>query len=263
MKKIIDLYRFLFARPCFFSLNKSLFNLSLRGLGVMNYENELVSGESWFLNTYLAKLDRPVVLDVGANVGNYASLVLESNPQTEIYAFEPHPVNFEKLQARCKGLNQVSLANLAVGEVSGEKLLFDLKGRDGSSHASLHQGVIECIHKEESVEHSVNVVDLDSWIQSNQLDRIDLLKIDTEGNELAVLEGAKELIAQKKIRAIHIEFNEMNVISRVFFKDFWDSLPSYKFYRLLPNGWIPIERYGALNCEIFAFQNIVAILDHK
>jgi hypothetical protein len=87
-----------------------------------------------------------------------------------------------------------------------------------------------------------------------------LLKIDTEGNELDVLRGAINSINQKKIKAIHFEFNEMNVISRVFFRDIYLMLKDYKLYRLLPYGMTEINVYSPLFCEIFAYQNIVAIL---
>ena len=75
-----------------------------------------------------------------------------------------------------------------------------------------------------------------------------------------VLRGITEFIQSGKIGAIHFELNEMNVSSRTFFRDFWDILPNYVFYRLLPTGMVKIERYSPLFCEIFAYQNIVAIL---
>ena len=49
----------------------------------------------------------------------------------------------------------------------------------------------------------------------------------------------------------------MNVISRRFFKDFWDFLPEYDFFRLLPEGVLPLVQYVPSHCEIFAYQNIV------
>lgn len=58
---------------------------------------------------------------------------------------------------------------------------------------------------------------------------------------------------------IHFEFNETNIISHVFFRDFWQQLPGYDFYRMLPSGLIHLKRYSPLLCEIFAYQNIVAI----
>jgi len=76
-----------------------------------------------------------------------------------------------------------------------------------------------------------------------------------------VLRGGIKTLKKKKIKAIHFEFNEMNVVSRCFFRDFWKILDQYKFYRLLPNGMLEIRNYTPLSCEIFAYQNIVAILD--
>ena len=66
---------------------------------------------------------------------------------------------------------------------------------------------------------------------------IDLLKIDTEGNEFNVLKGAKKLFEFNKIKAIHFEFNQMNIVSKSSFKDFWDLLnENFIFYRILPRG---------------------------
>ena len=87
-----------------------------------------------------------------------------------------------------------------------------------------------------------------------------MLKIDTEGHEFAVLRGASNLLKTGRIDVIHFEFNEMNVVSRVFFKDIWDFLPNYDFYRMLPDGLAQIKNYSPVFCEIFAYQNIVAKL---
>ena len=74
---------------------------------------------------------------------------------------------------------------------------------------------------------------------------------------MKVLEGARELILGKMINIIAFEFNEMNVISRVFLKDFFNILPEYNFFRLLQDGYISLS-YSSLN-EIFAYQNIIAV----
>lgn len=55
LQKIIDIYVWFFAKPCFKKFNKLLFRLSLAGLGILNYKNNKASGESHFLNNYLAK----------------------------------------------------------------------------------------------------------------------------------------------------------------------------------------------------------------
>jgi FkbM family methyltransferase len=250
----------LFARPFFSKFNKLLFHLSLRGLGVLNYESDAVSGEARFLNSRLSKLDNGCVLDVGANIGRYAERVRRANPMVKIFCFEPHPQNFKNLCENTRGI--ISAAhNVAVGSSAGSMKLYDYRVNDGSSHASLYQEVIEKIHAQPSVCHDVAVTTIDDFLAENDINRISLLKIDTEGHELAVLKGAIKSIGAGKIEAIHFEFNEMNVVSRTFLRDFFDLLPNYKFYRLLPNGLLPFANYDPVFCEIFAFQNIVAMRD--
>jgi len=255
----LRIYRALFAWPPFFRLNKFLYRLSLSGMGVLNCENDAVSGEPRFLKTFLKARSGCVVFDVGANIGNYSRRVLDACPDAVVYAFEPHPRTYAALQNNVRESSFFPV-NAAVGEKEGEASLFDYAARDGSSHASLFRDVIESIHNAESVEHKVRVIALEAFAKSRNIERIDLLKIDTEGNELGVLKGMLGYLGAGRIAAIHFEFNEMNVSSRTYFRDFWDLLPNYDFYRLLPGGMARIDRYVPVYCEIFAYQNIVAIL---
>jgi hypothetical protein len=62
------------------------------------------------------------------------------------------------------------------------------------------------------------------------------------------------------IKIIQFEFNEMNIVSRVFLKDFYQILKAYKIYRLCETELIPLFHYDSIN-EIFKFQNIIAIHD--
>lgn len=256
---ILRAYRALFARRLFFKLNKLLYNLSLSGMGVLNFENDRISGESRFLKSLLKGRAGCIVLDVGANVGDYSRRVFQACPQATVYAFEPHPKTYSILSRSIQQSGFIPI-NAAAGDKEGEVSLFDYEEKDGSSHASLYRGVIENIHKAKSIEHKVRVIELGRFARSRNLERIDLLKIDTEGNELSVLKGMLDHIGDGKIGAIHFEFNEMNVASRTFFRDFWDLLPNYDFYRMLPDGLVEIESYSPIYCEIFAYQNVVAIL---
>jgi FkbM family methyltransferase len=236
-----------------------LYKLSLSGLGVLNYENDKVSGEYRFLQDYFKDLKNGVVLDVGANVGNYSKRIKEIESSTTVIAFEPHPRTFEKLQLRANELG-FKAYNVAVGASgNGQLTLYDYAEKDGSPHASLYRGVIESIHKREAIGHDINVISLDDFVTDNGIDRVHLLKIDTEGYELEVMKGFLSFIKAGRVDAVQFEFNEMNVFSRVFFKDFWEMLPSFDFFRMLPDGIVRIEAYSPVYCEIFAYQNIVAI----
>jgi len=260
---IYKLYAYIFGRRIFSKFNKFLYHISLRGLGILNYYGEYFIGEKYWLREYLKNIKRPVVIDVGAHVGDYTRDVLECNQGALIFAFEPHPMAYKKLITNVTS-NNIHAFNLAVGNVNGITELYDYDTEDSSVHASLYKDVIEGLHKGKSKSYSVNIIKLDDFLQEKDIDRIDLLKIDTEGNEYNVLLGVESYLRSNKIRAIHFEFNEMNIVSKVSFKDFWDLLDKYKFYRILPGGeLLEIKNYYPVSCEIYAFQNIVAILDES
>jgi len=202
-----------------------------------------------------------VILDVGANVGKYSALARSLNQDVRIYAFEPHPVTYAVLEQTATSLNFTSI-NAAVGSEDGEITLYDYASNDGSSHASMYAGVIEGIHKGgKPVSHKCPILSLDGFCKERDIDEVRLLKIDVEGHEMAVLQGASRLITNKRVKMLHFEFNEMNIESRTYFKDFWDFLAAdYDIYRMLPDGLVPIRNYSPVYCEIFAYQNIVALL---
>jgi len=123
----------------------------------------------------------------------------------------------------------------------------------------LHGELFTLLHKPENIRSfEVELDTLDNYCENQKLSFIDFIKIDTEGNELAVLQGARQMIATGGLPFIQFEFNEMNVISRSFLKDFYKVLEGYEFFRLMPNGLFPLGAYNAGN-EIFAFQNIIAL----
>jgi FkbM family methyltransferase len=261
LKLVNDLYRLLFARKIFYKFNKLLYCLSLRGLGVLNFESDklAISGEDHFVKHHVPKIGKGIIFDVGANVGDYAKVLRESNNNAEIYSFEPHPITYQKLITNIEGLG-IKTFNVGVGSAEGTLKLFDYADKDGSEHASLYKEVIETIHKGKVVEHEVKIITLEAFANEYKIERVHLLKIDTEGHEMEVLKGFEQFIRENKVDLIHFEFNEMNIASRVFFKDFWEFLPNYEFYRMLPDGLVPIRNYNPIYCEIFAYQNIVAKL---
>lgn len=256
-------WRSLAARPSCQKINEFFFECSLNGLGILNYQNSLISGEQNFIKQIVPLFtteNNPTIFDVGANIGDYTNLLHEVFPNSLIVAFEPNPLTYYKLEKRFSKENVVTnMKGLSSSNTSMK--FYDQKNCHETSkhgHASLYKEVIEDLHNVEAIEMEVSMLTLDSYVEENSIDRINLLKIDTEGHEFEVLKGASESLRQNKIDIIHVEFNEMNIISRVFFKDFTEILPNYKPYRLLPTGAIPLYK-SPLKTELFAFQNIVFV----
>lgn len=256
---LFNLYAKIFAKRKFIKLNKFLFNLSLRGMGVLNYKDNLISGEYSFLKNYFKSIDTGgVIFDVGANVGNYSEMIIENCTSLPIYAFEPHPITFSELN-RVANIHNFCAINIGMSDRAGKITLYDYFQQKSSSHASLYKDVFTQMHKKEIVEYDVNVSTIDLFCDNYNIDNIVLLKIDTEGHEYAVLKGAKKMLGENRINAIHFEFNEMNVISKIFLNDIIQLLPDFSFYRLLPNELLEVMDERSCFQNIFAYQNIVAI----
>lgn len=259
-KIILKGYRMLFAKRVFRKMNTRLFQLGLSGLGVMNYENDKVSGERYVIRNLLHQLiksSHPVFFDVGANVGEFSTALSASFPLATTHAFEPHPENFRMLEGSIDP-KRVKCHNIALGSATGPAKLFDRSSVNGSEHASLHEAVISDIHKEDATVVETQVFMLDDIAENEEIEFIDFLKIDTEGHELFVLQGASRLLETGRIGCIQFEFNEMNTVSRVFFSDFRKILMDYDLFRLLPKGLLPLND-SPLRTELFAFQNILVI----
>ncbi|MCX6704615.1 MAG: FkbM family methyltransferase [Candidatus Woesebacteria bacterium] len=243
-----------------------MYKLALRGLGVLNSEGPKATGEAWLCRKLNQKMQVRTVVDVGANLDIFG---ISEFSRANIYACEPHPETFLKMRqefaAKIKR-GYLHLINIALSDHSGTANLWDFADDAALKHtqptstlSSLQKAVIEDIHKQKAQSYKVKVTTLDALASSLNIQHIDILKIDTEGNELKVLVGGRNMLRRKKVEVILFEFNEMNVISRTFFYDFVKLLPDYRFFRLLPSGLISITEYRPITHEIFGFQNILCV----
>ncbi len=258
LEKIVGpVYAKLFSRPAYYPINKAIYHLGLRGMGMQNCTPS-TSGERHFLKNMLPGLletEAPVFFDVGANIGSYSEQLYNYFPNATIHAIEPHPANFNKLSKKVSSFAQCH--NCGLGDTKGSFVLYDRANNDGSTHASMHKKVFTQTNTE-TVTHTITLNTLDDFAQDINIDRIDFLKIDTEGHEFSVLQGAQQLLSAKKISVIQFEFGAGHCFSRHFLHDFKEILSNHDLYRLLPGHCLKLD-LPLLETEIFAFQNIVAL----
>lgn len=252
-----------FARPAFRKLNEALVHFGVRGLGALNYEDDIVSGESWFIRRFLKSwldgVEQPVLFDVGANEGAYSKALCNSFPTARIHSFEGHPKTFQRLVVATRGL-PVNTANTAVGAKCGRITLFDYVSTPaGSEHATVIPSVLRVFQSGDTVSYDVPLITIDSYCRSKMIDTIDFLKIDVEGNEYATLVGAADMLRRRKIGVVQFEFNHMNLFAKVCMEDFFTVLSGYDLFRLLPSGLLLLDRKDLFQSNLFLFQNIVAL----
>lgn len=252
-----------FLQYIFRKLERDPLNFAYNNIGILNYENDKVSGEDFLLAEvlplYISTSKNTVFFDVGANIGEYSTNLAAIYSNSDIYSFEPNINTFNILRKNVDSLKTITPINIGLSDTKKKSEIFTYLSDLNSQHASLYEEVFSELHKNTNI-ISINIEldSLDNFCIKNNINTIDFLKIDTEGNEWDVLTGSIQMINKGKIKIIQFEFNEMNIISRVFLKDFYQILKDYKIYRLSEKGLIPIFQYNSTN-EIFKFQNILAI----
>lgn len=240
-----------------------------QNMGILKHGDHEISGEQFVLQyivgPYASSKTRFVVLDVGANTGSYCDAVIRQIPNAEIYAIEPNPSAFELLRRNVQG-NNIRTFNIGVGAKTGVDKIYayrqdhatQLASRYREAFSQLHRFNGELVQESDIIEIEMESVTLRDFCRENGIETVDFLKIDVEGNELEVLKSGNNMIVEDKIHIIQFEFNELNVLSRVFLKDFYDLLPQYEMFRIDSNRLIPLGAYDSVN-EIFKYQNILAI----
>ena len=217
--------------------------------GGINYEVKIASD---FLGAIGAT--DIVVLDIGANVGDYSAAILRVFPKAKIFAFEPSSYALTVLQERFKGNDSVTIVPYALGSSNSMKTLWSDVA--GSGLASLSKRRLNPFDTGFNVSEQVEVITLDSWVDNTKI-LPSFIKIDVEGHELDVLKGGSKTLS--KVHLVQFEFGGANIDSRTFFRDLWYLLTEIGFdiYRISPNGLIHISRYSESD-ECFAYSNFFA-----
>ena len=146
-----------------------------------------------------------VMLDVGANIGVTTAMANAIVPDVRVMAFEPSPKAFACLTATVKANGaRAQTTRCCVGETDGETAFFEMDFLAGShmiaaDHPTIHDSPA-----------NIPVVSLDSWVEREGLERVDLVKIDVEGFESDVLKGMTALNARFG-PLVFMEFNTFTI----------------------------------------------------
>lgn len=150
----------------------------------------------WDIKRQLPAVTSPTVMDVGANAGQTSLAVRRAFPGATVHAFEPVAETFAILQQAVGADRQVHASRLAV---SSEVGVVHLQAQAQLSH------IVPASSAGGADVESVDAVTLDAYCAQHQIRRIDILKTDTEGHDLAVLKGASQLFADGSVNWVFVE----------------------------------------------------------
>lgn len=175
-------------------------------------------------------------IDVGANVGDYSAEVLARRPEARVMAFEPQRAAYEQLRRRLGGrvhaydcglsaAQQVATLHTVAGQPTVQATIVsrpDLDSYHGTGLALL-------------AEEDVRLEQLDATRWDEVLGpRLHLLKIDVEGHELAVLQGAQKTLRHTDL--VQFEFNDCALHAGVTLQDIELALRGFRIHALTTHG---------------------------
>ena len=148
-----------------------------------------------------------VIIDVGANIGgttlNFAKIV---GPRGKVYSFEPDPINYKtiKTNVNLNTFENIVLNNLGLGNVAGSFKIFTVDENN--------KGMNRIVGNKFSGDdyRGIRVITLDAYFKENDIQSVDLIKIDVEGFEFNVLKGAIEVV-KKFHPKFFIELDDSNL----------------------------------------------------
>jgi FkbM family methyltransferase len=157
-----------------------------------------------------------VIFDVGANTGQSVFLFKKIFPTSLIYSFEPQVETFERLSMNLEsgGVSAVKIFNLGLSNTNGESdfhvsplsLVSTFSPSYVRSKYSVLRNFLLGNYKSAySREVRAPVATLDQICRRNRIEEIFILKVDVEGHELEVLQGARGMIKKKNIGFIQLE----------------------------------------------------------
>jgi FkbM family methyltransferase len=168
---------------------------------IRKFNYDIVRYNNNFFGLRQFKFD--VIIDIGAHVGEFSTEMLSLFPNSKIYAFEPNPEVYVKLELLKEAYGQrITTENIGIGDISGNLDLIATKHHTpSSSFLKLRPEGITQISEFTGVDISplqitnVIVSTIDDYFKDIDLrGKIIFLKIDAQGYEIKILEGAKEFI---------------------------------------------------------------------
>jgi FkbM family methyltransferase len=169
------------------------FDIVVRNYSLLGFSN----GEQWLLSLLDEK---PLVMDVGFHDGASTEEVLRLRSGAQVIGFDPSRFALENYKLRFGGDNRVSFESGGLSGAPGELNFHDYENQCSSlTPRKDSPGQIPTIYK-------VPIMTLDGYCAKRGIDRINLLKIDVEGFDLNVLEGARDLLARQGVDLFVFEF---------------------------------------------------------
>lgn len=135
-----------------------------------------------------------IAFDVGGNAGSFIKVLQSYGFNSHCHCFEPHPVLYNHLKS---SYSNVSVNDCCVSDIDGEQTIYIPDISVGIS-SIINRPVFQSLGQE-IFELKTKSIKLDTYCSNLNIENIDFLKIDVEGAEKMVFDGASEMLKSKSI----------------------------------------------------------------
>jgi len=220
-------------------------------------------GEMLILDEMLRNDKSQVFFDIGAHVGIFSLFAAKRIPDGRVHSFEPLEKHLKRIRSNIKlnSFNNILVRSVIIGEKEGREDIHVPIPRKSDDPLNSGSGGTSIIpSKEDNSSHETYTIDkstLDIYVKSNDIERIDIMKIDVEGAELNVLNGARKSICRFRPHVLmELDKRYLNRAGKSVEEllDFWDQY-DFSVYKIGNHG--SLSRITSAS-ELNTRQNILA-----
>lgn len=221
-----------------------------------NRNHDLYSNGEEIIIKKISKINPTTIFDVGANIGKYTKVLREECSDANIYCFEPVEQTYNILKGNVALLNNVKIYNAGC---FSENCTKKINLFESNTHSTLYN--LDKITKVAEKTVEIKLIKGDNFLSENNIDKIDFLKLDIEGSEFDALEGFKNALSEKKIRAVQFEYGYINVRTKKLLLNFYEFFENYGYIvgKIFPK-YVEFRKYNFMY-EDFLGPNFIAV--HK
>jgi FkbM family methyltransferase len=203
-----------------------------------------------------------LLVDVGANVGDWSLAACRHLPSAVVHAFEIAPRTAEELRTNAAAAfpDRLVVNGFGLGDREGDITIYF--SEESTTATSTMRDVFAISAPEHGIhevsEATARIITGDAYLQEHGLERVDFLKIDVEGAELSVLRGFDEAFGRGAIELVQFEYGPINVRTRQFLEDYCRFFTERGFQvgKLYPEG-VAFRPFG-IDDEDFTGPNYIA-----
>ena len=166
------------------------------------------------INFLLKDKKKHIYFDVGANEAQSIKRFKKINSQANIHAFEPTPELYKKLVQNFSTDKSIKINNLGVADIKSKLNFYSYKYHKINSFVPVDKNskfsksrILASKSNEKEFENivKIDVTNIDSYCEENNISEIDFIKIDTQGYESKILLGMEKMLSKEKVSIIELE----------------------------------------------------------